>query len=84
MVDYISIDKAQYVKDYTVKLFFNDGTDRDVDFGAFLLSHPHPQWDKYRDLRNFKKFKVVQGNIVWGKNWDLIFPEEQLYNGVIL
>jgi hypothetical protein len=24
------------------------------------------------------------GNIVWGRNWDLIFPIEQLHEGVIL
>ena len=24
------------------------------------------------------------GNIVWGKNWDLIFPVEQLHSGKLV
>ena len=26
---------------------------------------------------------IDNGNVVWGKNWDLIFPIEQLHSGVI-
>jgi hypothetical protein len=31
-----------------------------------------------------KKFKLEMGNIVWGKNWNLIFPIEMLRNGVLV
>ena len=47
------------------------------------LKHPHPQYNKYLEWKNFKKATIENGNVVWGKNWDLIFPIEQLYNGEI-
>jgi hypothetical protein len=51
--------------------------------GAFIKSHPHPQYNGYLDEKKFKKFKLEMGNIVWGKNWDLIFPIEMLRSGVL-
>jgi hypothetical protein len=77
----IKIVKAQYIDGYNVLLTFSDGVEREIDFGFFLLSHPHPAWDKYREIKNFKKFKIENGNIVWGKNWDLIFEMWDLYKG---
>ena len=50
----------------------------------FIRRHPHPQYNKYLDPKRFKKFEIENGNIVWGKNWDLIFPLEQLYAGKIV
>ena len=54
-----------------------------VDIGDFIRRHPHPQYNKYLDPRKFSRFTIESGNIVWGKNWDLIFPVEQLHNGTI-
>ena len=70
-----------YIADLSVKLKFNDGTVREIDFGTFLNKHPHPQYNKYLKPSNFKKFHLDHGDIVWGKNWDLVFPLEQLFNG---
>ena len=36
------------------------------------------------DPRKFNRFSIENGNIVWGKNWDLMFPIEQLHDGVLL
>jgi len=77
------ITKAEYSGGHKVELTFNDAEKRIVDFGIFLKKRPHPQHDKYNNLENFKKFKLENGNIVWGKNWDMIFPPEQLYEGKI-
>lgn len=79
----ISIIKAEYAGDLSVKIVFNDNTSNIVDIGTFIKKHPHPQYNKYLEEKNFKKFKIDLGNIVWGNNWDLIFPIEQLYNGKI-
>jgi len=79
----VSIVKAEYVGDLSVKIVFDDNTTTIVDVGTFIKNHPHPQYNKYLNERNFKKFKIDLGNIVWGKNWDLIFPIEQLYKGKI-
>ena len=81
MARQLYIDQAIYISDLSVELKFNDGTVRKVDFSTFLHSHPHPQYNKYQKPSNFKKFHIENGNIVWGKNWDLIFPIEKLYVG---
>ena len=82
---YIFVSNATYLNDYVIRLVFNDKTSKDIDFEPFLkTSKLRSICEKYLDLDNFKNFKIEDGNIVWGKNWDLIFPEDQLYNGKIL
>lgn len=75
--------EAKSVGNLTVELLFNDKTLRRINVGEFIRKHPHPQYDKYLDEREFEKFTVDDGNIVWGKDWDLIFPIEQLHLGNI-
>lgn len=79
----LTITQAEYIDQYQVRLSFSDGTAQVVDFGPFLTNHPHPQHNKYRQLSNFKRFRIERGNIVWGKDWDLIFPISQLHQGYI-
>lgn len=67
--------------DLKIMITFNDHHQRQVDIGDFIRRHPHPQYNKYLDPKNFKKFTIENGNVVWGKNWDMIFPIEQLYVG---
>ena len=77
----IKLVNANYIKDYIVELSFDDGVVQQIDFGNFLYKHPHPQYDKYKELANFKKFKIERNNLVWGKHWDLIFDLWDLYKG---
>ena len=70
----LSIVSAKYVAPLKVELHFSDSTVKTVDVGAFIKKHPHPQYNSYLNENKFKKFKIEFGNIVWGKNWDLIFP----------
>ena len=77
--DNLAILKSEYMDNYTIRLSFSDGTTNDVDFSNYLYRHPHPQYDKYRDLSKFKKYRIDNGDIYWGKNGDLIFPIENLY-----
>ena len=76
------ITDAMYVSDYKVNITFADEKEKTIDFGIFLKSYPHPQHNKYLDIANFKKFKIDGGNIIWGKNWDLIFNPRKLYEGI--
>ena len=76
------IVSAKYVAPLKVELHFNDGIIKTIDVGAFIRKHPHPQYNSYLNENKFKKFKIEFGNIVWGKNWDLIFPIDKLYAGV--
>ena len=76
--------KAEYAGDVKLHISFSDGTSRTVDFKQFILSHPHPQYNRYIAPKFFKKFTIEHGNVVWGKNWDMVFPVEQLYRGTVL
>lgn len=80
----IFITKALDVGNLSVCLYFSDNTTQTVDVGDFIRRHPHPQYNKYLDPKKFSKFTIENGNIVWGKNWDLIFPIEQLHAGALL
>jgi hypothetical protein len=80
-MDRLFITKAENRGNLTVSLTFSDNTVRTVDIGDFIRRHPHPQYNKYLDPRKFSRFTIENGNIVWGKNWDLIFPVEHLYAG---
>lgn len=77
------ITEARPVGNLTVEMKFNDNTIQRVNIGDFIFRHPHPQYDKYLDEQEFRKFIIDDGNIVWGEDWDLIFPIEQLHSGAI-
>jgi len=79
----VSVSNAAYLDGYKLELVFNDNKKQVVDFGNFLNTHSHPQYNKYKKPENFKKFKIENGNIVWGKDWDMIFPVFDLYQGKI-
>lgn len=74
----IIITKAEYVKDYIIKLIFSDGKVNFVDFEQSVKYLP--QYKKYLKPENFKKFYLTEfGDLVWGKDWDLVFPIHRLY-----
>lgn len=79
----IKVTAADYLSDYKILVTFNDGTEQVVDFEGFFMANPHPQHDIYRSEEQFKAFKIEKGTIVWGEDWDLIFPVEQLHSGRI-
>ena len=68
----------------TVSLTFSDKTTQTVDVGEYIRRHPHPQYNKYLNPSKFSRFTIENGNVVWGKNWDLIFPIEQLHKGTLV
>ena len=83
MSDRLYITEAFDLGGLKVRLGFSDGTDSTVDVGDYIRRHPHPQYNKYLDERLFNTFQLEDGNIVWGEDWDLIFPIEQLHEGVV-
>ena len=83
MALYLYLKKAEYIGQLCLRLTFNDGSERSIDFMPFFNSHSHPQYNKYSDPAKFRKFTIENGNVVWGKNWDLMFPIEQLYSGTV-
>jgi hypothetical protein len=79
-----TVEQADFAGAYCVSLTFSDGIQKKVNFGNFLKKSMHPTIRSYLDEKKFRMFTVENGNIVWGKNLDLIFPLEQLYEGKIL
>jgi hypothetical protein len=78
----LQVIRAKYLKDYVVRVVFNDGTEKAVDFKSFLQKTTHPEIAKYRKENLFKKFRIESGNINWN-DYDLIFPISDLYKGII-
>lgn len=77
------IISAKPAGNLSVSLLFSDKTVQVINVGEFIRKHPHPQYNKYLDETLFKTFSLEDGNIVWGEDWDMIFPIEDLHSGVI-
>jgi hypothetical protein len=54
----ISVSNAAYIEGLKPEVVFNDYKKLVVDFSKFLKTHSHPQYNKYKKLENFKKFKI--------------------------
>ena len=78
----LSIVTAIFKGDFAIRIFFNDGFSKLVDFKTFLEKSSHPSIKKYLDEDKFKQFKVIEGNLNWN-DYELIFPVADLYNGKI-
>ena len=50
----IRINSAEYLSDYAIRIYFNDGTEKVVDFKPFLFASSHPDIKNIR-IRHFLK-----------------------------
>jgi hypothetical protein len=80
---YLEIMEAKYVSGYKLRLSFNDGAERIMDFESFLRHAQNPDLTQYRQLRKFKNFRLHYGNLMWG-DYEMIFPIMDLYRGNLL
>ena len=78
----INVEKAKYINEYKLKLSFNDGLEQVVDFGPFLSNSLNPFISKYLDLKEFKKYELNNGDLIWN-DYDLCFPVADLYENNI-
>ena len=79
---YLEITEAKYVSDYKIRLMFNDGTERVMDFESFLRKAGNPEITQYRQMRKFKSFHLHYGDLMWG-DYEMIFPITDLHRGEI-
>jgi hypothetical protein len=79
---YLEIAEASYIDGYKLRLVFNDGKKRIMDFESFLRQARNPMITQCRQLRKFKSFHVHQGDVMWG-DYEMIFPIMDLYRGEI-
>jgi hypothetical protein len=75
---YLRITEAKYVSDYKIRLTFNDGRERVMDFESFLRKAQNPDITKYRQMRKFKNFHLHYGDLMWG-DFEMIFPIADLH-----
>jgi len=78
----LKITKAKYVGAYKINLIFSDNRESIVDFQGFLESSSHPEIKKYLNQNKFKRFNIVNGDLMWG-DYELIFPIADLSKGKI-
>ena len=81
--NYIKVTAAKHISDYCIEITFSDGAKKTIDFEKPFKKYLKGDYLKWLKPINFKRFKVDMGNIVWGKNWDVIFPVDQLHQGRI-
>ncbi len=71
--------KATYIKDYIYRFEFSNGKVFETDFKPILVKVG--MYREYLDVTKFKKMKTrdEDGDIYWGKNWDLCFHIDAYY-----
>jgi hypothetical protein len=79
---YLEISEAKYISGHKIRLTFNDGVVRVMDFEPFLRKASNPDLTQYRQLRKFKSFRLHHGDLMWG-DYEMIFPITDLYRGEI-
>jgi hypothetical protein len=72
----MKIKNAEYVKEYKVKLLFNNGIEKEVDFKPFLKNAKN-LFVPLLDLAYFKQFSVNDTTICWPNEVD--FCPDVLY-----
>jgi hypothetical protein len=84
IVEGISVDivRAEHAGAYRLRIVFDDGTERIVDFGPFLHNSSHPAIRAFLELDKFASFRIEHGDLLWG-DYDLCFPIADLYEGRI-
>jgi Protein of unknown function (DUF2442) len=78
----IDILSATHLRDYEIRLVFNDGTSQTVDFKPFLESAQHPDIRVFLEPAKFADYRIEYGELVWG-DYDLCFPIMDLYTNRI-
>jgi len=78
----VTIIKAEYIQNWKIKIQFDDGTEKTIDFKPFIEGSNHPEIKKYLNEDLFKDFDIVNGNLNWN-DYDMIFPVWDLYQGKI-
>lgn len=78
----LKIVSANYLSDFTIRVKFNDGIEKNLDFKPFLLKSLNPTIKKYLEKTNFENFEIIDGNLNWN-DYEMIFPISDLYSGKI-
>lgn len=75
MVQFLEVIKAEYVEEYKVRLFFNDGTVKVVNLLPSLVGEV---FTPLKNIEYFKRFSIKFNTIEWENGAD--FAPEYLYD----
>lgn len=79
----IKISDAVLIEPFVLKVFFNSSENRIIDFRPFFNTLKG-DYKKYNTPSAFKKFKIENGELLWGKNADIQFhPIDIYYNSLL-
>ena len=67
----ISIIKAEYLKEYSILLNFDNGEKGIVDLKATIFNDHRKIFEPLREVEFFKKFSLDSWTIVWENELDL-------------
>jgi hypothetical protein len=79
----VKITQADHLHDYVLKITFDDGKVQEVDFKPFLEHAQHPEISKYLNLNIFKKYELIEGDLIWN-DYDLVLPIWDLYTNSLM
>ncbi len=78
----ISVVKAKFMHDKTLRVTFNDGTEKELDFTK-AFSKLGGYYSRFAEPKRFKRFIVRNGNLYWGRNEDVIYSTHSLYTNTM-
>ena len=80
----IAVQAARYISDFSIAVSFSSGRTQLVNFLPLFEKYVKGDNLKYFAPERFKKFIVKNGNIYWGRNEDVIFPESLFFKDTAL
>lgn len=77
------VKSATHKIGHILEIGFSDGRVECVDFAPFIFSSGHPDYERYKSVKSFLEFKIVDGNLNWD-DYTMIFPVEDLYHNRLI
>ncbi|MCD4664854.1 MAG: DUF2442 domain-containing protein [Bacteroidales bacterium] len=74
----VSVTKAEYIKDYSIMLNFDNGVKGVVDLKSTIFNDHRKIFEPLKNIEFFKKFSLDSWTIVWSNELDL--APEYLYS----
>nr|VFK39289.1 MAG: Protein of unknown function (DUF2442) [Candidatus Kentron sp. TC]VFK43949.1 MAG: Protein of unknown function (DUF2442) [Candidatus Kentron sp. TC]VFK55316.1 MAG: Protein of unknown function (DUF2442) [Candidatus Kentron sp. TC] len=67
----LTIDKAEYIGDYTIHLRFNNGKEGAANLRNTIFDDKRPIFSDLKEESNFSAFELEHGTITWPNRLDL-------------
>lgn len=67
----LNVKKAVYLKDYVLKVTFNNGETRIIDLEPAIFNDPLPLFVPLREKDFFQQFTIKLNTICWKNDFDL-------------